>query len=360
MPNALLLPSPMESLHLELGAKLAEFVGWNMPIQYTGALKEHQATRNHVGIFDISHMGEIKVSGSRAKQWLNTVLSNDLEKLQMGFGQYSLLLNDQGGIIDDLFVYLTTDGHYWLIVNASNLQTDWQHLKTQNPASYQVKIENLSNQFAAMAVQGPKSISLLSQICPQIDIPPRQGFVDLVLEGEQILLCRTGYTGEDGFEWICPSSSGKKWFAKFVEAGGFPCGLAARDSLRLESGYHLHGSDLDETINPFEAGLKWAVGMNKDHFVGREALLKIDTISKKFVGLVCDQKGPIPRANCKVLNKQEQVIGELTSGGFSPRLGVGIGLTYLPISLAKLGSEVWIEIRGKNFLTKVSKKPFGC
>ncbi len=330
------------------GARLVPFAGWSMPVQYTGITDEHLAVRQSAGVFDISHMGEFFVSGPGAEAWLNGLLTNDVAKLGVGEGQYTLLLNERGGVIDDLIVYRMEDEHYFLVVNASKIEEDAAWLRAKLPAAG-VTFEDRSAEYAGLAVQGPKAGELLPFL------PPRNG---VKLSGSAII-CRTGYTGEDGFELFCPADAGAAWFERFVQAGAKPCGLGARDTLRLEMCYPLNGNDLSPDRTPLEAGLGFFVALDKPAFTGRDVLAaqKAAGMHDKLCALKLTEKGPPLRAHYPVVAGGERV-GELCSGGISPSLGLGIGMAYLPAAHAKPGTRVEIDIRGRLFAAEVVKKPF--
>lgn len=320
-----------------------------MPVQYSGITDEHLAVRRHAGVFDISHMGEFFVSGPGAAAWLNSLLTNDITKLAVGEGQYTLLLNERGGVIDDLIAYRTEPEQFFLVVNASKIDEDAAWMQAHLPADGSVVFENQSDLWAGMAVQGPAAATLLEHL------PPRNG----IKTGGSVLICRTGYTGEDGFELFAPVEAGAAWFERFVKAGAKPCGLGARDTLRLEMGYPLNGSDLSPGRTPLEAGLGFFVALDKGDFIGRDALLaqKAAGTHDRLCAIKQTEKGPPLRGHYAV-HAGGQQIGELCSGGISPSLGTGIGMAYLPAAFAKPGTEIQIDIRGKLFPAQVVKKPF--
>jgi aminomethyltransferase len=350
--------SPLESAHLALGARLIGFGGWNMPVQYSSILDEHAAVRNGAGIFDISHMGQIFVSGPLATEWLNRMLTNNLDKLAPGQGQYTLMLNDEGGVIDDLIAYRMNQDEFLLIVNASKIDEDFRWLFAHQHA--EVGLRNESDLWAAMAVQGPDAAATFARVFPSRNLPPRNGVATFEDGGDPIILCRTGYTGEDGFELLCRADQGIRRFEAFIEAGAKPCGLGARDTLRLEMGFPLNGSDLSPDKTPLEAGLGFFVDLGKAEFIGRDALVhqKENGLPTKLVALRYLEKGAPPRAHYPVVTPEGQFLGELTSGVLSPSLGTGIAMAYLPAASTKIGTPVLIDIRGRYFPAKVVKKPF--
>ena len=347
--------SPLEAAHVELGGKLVPFAGWNMPVQYTSIMDEHAAVRGKAGVFDISHMGQFLVSGEGATAWLNRMLTNDVAKLGHGQGQYSLMLNERGGVIDDLILYRTGDESFFVVVNASMIDEDFAWLSKHLP--HGVELRDESDQWAGLAVQGPEAAAAFATVCPGEPLPPRNG---IAKTSGGCVVCRTGYTGEDGFEFFAPAAEGGEWLKKFVAAGVKPCGLGARDSLRLEMGYPLNGSDLSPERSPIEAGLGFFVALDKGDFTGRETLAKqkAEGTEAKLVGLRYTDKGAPPRAHYGVFSPAGEALGELTSGILSPSLGQGIGMAYLTAAWSKLGTEVAIDVRGRRFPAVVVKKPF--
>ncbi len=342
--------TPLEPAHVALKARLVPFAGWLMPVQYTGITEEHLAVRSGVGIFDISHMGQLFASGPGAEAWLNTMLTNNVARLSPGEGQYTLMLNEAGGVIDDLIVYRMEPQHFFLVVNASRIAEDEAWLRGHLPEAG-VTLENQSAAWAGMAVQGPQAAGLLE------NLPPRNG----VRVGGSVIVCRTGYTGEDGFELFCPAEAAVGWWDRFVAAGAKPCGLGARDTLRLEMGYPLNGNDLSPTRTPVEAGLSFFVDFEKADFIGAEVLRaqKASGGHDRLVGLKVLDKAPPPRAHYPVLAADGTPLGELASGGVAPSLGsTGIGMAYLPAAYAVVGTKVSIDVRGRPFAAEVVKKPF--
>jgi len=339
----------LEPAHLAHGARLVPFAGWFMPVQYSGITDEHLAVRTHAGVFDISHMGEFFVSGPGAAAWLNQLLTNDVSKLGVGEGHYTLMLNENGGVIDDLIAYRIEPDQFFLVVNASKIDEDAAWMKSHLPAAGGVVFEDQSAAWAALAVQGPAAASLLDHL------PPRNG----IKTGGSVIIGRTGYTGEDGFELFAPVEAGIAWFERFVQAGAKPCGLGARDTLRLEMCYPLNGSDLSPDRTPIEAGLGYFVALDKGDFIGRDAVVaqKTSGTHDRLAAIRLTAPGPPLRSHYPVLAAGQR-IGELCSGGISPSLGIGIGLAYLPGTHAKPGTAVDIEIRGKLHAAEVVKKPF--
>lgn len=350
--------SPLEALHLRLGARMVPFAGWNMPVQYTAIMDEHAAVRTAAGIFDISHMGQFIVSGPGALAWLNRMLANNVAKLGIGQGQYSFLLNEGGGVIDDLIVYRTAEDSFFLVVNASMIDEDFAWMAKHQPED--VSFANESGLWAGMAVQGPESAAVFEKVCPGQVLPPRNGIARFVVEGGDVVVCRTGYTGEDGFEFFSPAAQGEAWFEKFIAAGAKACGLGARDTLRLEMCYPLNGNDLSPERTPIEAGLGFFVDLDKGDFIGREVLAKqkADGPARKLVALEYTDKGAPPRSHYAVLDAAGNVVSELSSGVLSPSTGKGIGMAYVPAELSKIGTDFFVDVRGRQFPAKVVKKPF--
>lgn len=349
--------TPLCEKHIALGGKMVPFAGWNMPVQYTGIMDEHKAVRETCGVFDISHMGQFAVSGEAAEAWLNAMLTNDISKLAVGQGQYTIMLNEEGGVIDDMIVYRDGDTSYFLVVNASMIEEDYTWLESRIPPG--VSLVNRSDEFAGLAVQGPQCREVFARVAPGIELPERNHISHVVIDGENCILCRTGYTGEDGFEFFCAAKSGIRWFDAFINAGAKPCGLGARDSLRLEMCYPLNGSDLAPDKTPVEAGLGFFCSLDKN-FTGAEVLRrqKAEGPSMRLAAIEYTSKGAPPRHGYPVFLPDGTKIGELTSGGQSPSLGKGIGMAYLPTAHAKPGTELEIEIRGKRVQAVVVKKPF--
>jgi len=362
--------TPLYQEHLRLGAKIIPFGGWLMPVQYTSILEEHQAVRNNVGVFDISHMGQLIVSGPAAAEWLNTMLTNNIDKLEVGQGQYTFLLNERGGIIDDLIVYRIEEQKFLLVVNAARTDEDIAWLDQNLPAveaavsaANQVRIDNHSADFGGVAIQGPRVAELFHVLFGNdVDLPPRNHIVDLGFDRTNVSVARTGYTGEDGVEvFFRAQDAAEFWNAALEKGKAFgikACGLGARDTLRLEVCYPLNGSDLSPERNPIEAGLGFFVDLTKLNFIGREALLKAkeNGSPEKLVAFRMQAKGPPPRPHYLVFDNSER-IGEVTSGTLSPSLNYGIGMAYVSAPHAKIGTRIDIEIRGQKFPAIIEKKP---
>ena len=347
--------------HLRLGAKIIPFGGWLMPVQYSSIREEHAAVRNDVGVFDISHMGDLIASGPGAREWLNTMLTNNLAKLEVGTGQYTLLLNDEAGIIDDLIAYRIEEEKFLLVVNAARIGEDFAWLRSHLATG--VQLENESEQFAGLAIQGPKVGQLFKAVFGQEkELPARNQIAPFRLGETRILVARTGYTGEDGIEVFFPVVAAPQIWREVLEKGESlgirPCGLGARDTLRLEMCYPLNGSDLSPQHNPLEAGLGFFVDLTKPHFIGREKLFreKEGGLSRRLVPFRMKDKSPPPRPHYRVFRDGAEA-GELTSGTLSPSLNYGIGMAYLTTPVPKPGEEIEIEIRGQKFPAIIEKKP---
>ena len=343
---------------------MVPFAGWEMPVQYSGIVDEHKAVRSAVGVFDISHMGQFIVSGSGAEAFLNRALTNDVSKLAIGQGQYTLMLNEAGGVIDDLIAYRTTDKEFYLVVNASKIDEDLAQLRGLLTDEDDVQLANASSMTGGIAVQGPKSREVFTAMFgPEATFPEHNTIFIAATKDGILWLCGTGYTGEEGFELFTPDSHIEYWFRKAVEAakaeGGCACGLGARDTLRLEMGYPLNGNDLSQLRSPLQAGLGFFVELDKPEFVGREPLArqKADGIPDKLAAFKMIGAAPPPRPHYPVVINNEQV-AEVCSGTQSPSLGCGIGMAYLPIESSKPGTPIEIEIRGRRFPAEVVKKPF--
>jgi aminomethyltransferase len=353
--------SPVHGRHVALGAKLADFGGWEMPIEYPagGVLKEHQAVREAVGLFDVSHLGKVSVTGPGAAAFVNRVLTNDLGRIGPGQAQYSLLCTDDGGVVDDLIVYLRGDDEVFLVPNAANTAAVVDTLRRATPAD--VDIENCHEQYGVLAVQGPRSEAVVASLGLPTDLD-YMAFADTEWDGRPLVVCRTGYTGEHGYELLPRWEDAERLWDVLLEAGEphgiSPAGLGARDTLRTEMGYPLHGQDLSPTITPVEARTGWAVGWSKPEFVGREALVAEREAGPARVlrGVRSTDRG-IPRPGMSVSRADGTRVGVVTSGTFSPTLRVGIGLALLDPSVAE-GDTVQVDVRGRVSTMEVVRPPF--
>lgn len=352
---------PLNHIHEQLGAKMVPFAGYNMPVRYSSDIEEHMTVRNGVGVFDVSHMGEFKVEGPEALDLIQRVTSNDASKLYDGQAQYSCLPNDKGGVVDDLLVYKIKDNDYMLVVNASNIEKDWNWISKFNTKGAVMK--NISDDLCLFAVQGPKAIDVLQMLTTtNLGAIEYYHFAIGDFAGEtEVVMSNTGYTGAGGFEiYVDKSKAEKVWNAIFEAGKKFdikPIGLGARDTLRLEMGFCLYGNDIDDTTSPLEAGLGWITKFTKD-FTNSTALKsqKEKGVAKKLVGFKMVDKG-IPRHDYVIRDAEGSAIGKVTSGTMSPMLGIGIGMGYVETANAVAGSEIFIEVRGKNLKAEVSKLP---
>lgn len=339
---------------------MVEFGGWDMPVQYTGIMAEHQLVRSKLGVFDISHMGQVFVSGAAGEAWLNGLLTNNVGKLAVGECQYSLMLNEQGGVIDDLIVYRLEEDRWLLVINASKIEEDVAWLEAHSADG--VVMENASDNYAGIAVQGPNAELWLTKLLGSIaGVPKRNHIAQTQVNGVSLLIARTGYTGEDGFELFCKAEHAVDVLKSVLETGAEfgiqPCGLGARDTLRLEMCYPLNGNDLSADTTPLEAGLGFFVDLSKT-FIGSETLLqqKAAGVTRRLAAFKMTGKTPPPRSHYEVWVNGSKV-GETSSGGLSPSLGTGIGMAYLPVALATPGTEIEIDIRGKRYPAVLEKKP---
>jgi aminomethyltransferase len=367
--------TPLFAAHQKLGGKLVEFGGWEMPVQFTSITDEHLAVRNAAGIFDISHMGEVTVSGVKAVDFLNHVLTNDIRKLTPGEGQYTLMCNERGGVIDDLYAYRLSVEVYLLIINASRIEVDVAWLQTQAakfPHQNELRLTDASHNYAAVAVQGPRVCDFIETVIPgastsgmrvnRVTELKKNQIAGFPFHGLNMLVSRTGYTGEDGFEITGRDDSIRQVWDEILAAGqkfGIkPCGLGARDTLRTEVCYPLYGHELDENTTPIEAGLGFFVSLDKGEFNGRSILAeqKANGTKKKLAVFKMTGKSAPPRPHYPIWAAGVKV-GEVTSGTQSPSLGIGIGMGYVPPELAKPGAQIEIEIRGKRFPALVVPKP---
>jgi aminomethyltransferase len=369
--------TPLWETHCHLGARMVDFGGWDMPVQYSGILDEHQVVRTAAGLFDISHMGEVFVSGPGALDFLNATLTNDLRKCEVGRGQYTLLCNEQGGVIDDLYVYHIEPQGYLLIINASRITEDnaWlQNRLAKWPTPEKLNLLNASDQRAAVAVQGPRVVEFIDACFPAAALGgmfvsrptalKKNEIASFAFGGASVWLGRTGYTGEDGFEIVAPAEKIGAVWSQLLGAGRSvgikPCGLGARDTLRTEMGYPLYGHELNEETTPIEAGLGVFVALEKGDFAGRSVLAeqKASGTAKKSIAFKMEPKAAPPRPHYVILpGPGAEPIGEVASGTQSPSLGVGIGLGYVRTEFAKPGTAIQIEIRGRPAPATVVPKP---
>lgn len=349
-------------VHESLGAKMVPFAGYNMPVQYEGVNIEHETVRNSVGVFDVSHMGEFFLKGENALALIQKVTSNDASKLVDGKAQYSCLPNNEGGIVDDLIIYKMADNHYMLVVNASNIEKDWNWISSHNDLG--VEMINNSDDYSLLAIQGPKAAEAMQSLTT-IDLANMSYYSFQIGEFagvKDVIVSATGYTGSGGFEIYFKNEDAELIWNKVFEAGASfgikPIGLAARDTLRLEMGFCLYGNDINDTTSPLEAGLGWITKFDKE-FTNSENLKKQKEagVSRKLVGFELLERG-IPRHDYEIADADGNIIGIVTSGTQSPSLGKAIGLGYVPTALSTPDSEIYIRIRNKDLKAKVVKLPF--
>lgn len=349
-------------IHEKLGAKMVPFAGYNMPVSYEGINIEHETVRNGVGVFDVSHMGEFLVSGPNALELIQKVSSNDASKIQVGQAQYCYFPNETGGIVDDLIVYKIADEKYLLVVNASNIDKDWDWISKHNTMN--ADIRNLSDDYSLLAIQGPKAIEAMQSLTSEdLNAIKFYNFKVSDFAGiENVIISATGYTGSGGFEIYCKNDEVEQIWEKVFEAGADygikPVGLAARDTLRLEMGFCLYGNDINENTSPLEAGLGWITKFTKE-FINSENLKKEkeEGIKNKLIGFELKERG-IPRHDYEILDKDGKNIGIVTSGTMAPSLGKGIGLGYVTIENSSPDTEIFIKIRNKPVAAIVVKTPF--
>ena len=337
--------TPLYDRHVALGARIVPFAGWELPVQYGGVIGEHRAVRADAGAFDVSHMGELEVEGPRARELLQSLLSNDLDRIGPGQAQYTLLTNERGGIVDDLIAYQLDPFRYLLVVNAGNRAADFAWLKERELRGSDVR--DVSDDHALIAVQGPRALARLG-------LPPAPTFTHALseIDGVEVMACRTGYTGEEGVELMCTEGDAERLWDAVLARGVVPCGLGARDTLRLEMCYPLHGNDITAETDAISAGLGWTCALDKE-FTGVAALraVKAEGPARRLAAFVMAEKA-IPRHGMAILEG-----GEVTSGTHSPSLEVGIGMGYVPAALAAPGSTVTIDVRGREARARVVKKP---
>lgn len=354
--------TPLHQEHLNLGARMTDFAGWDMPLSYAGIVEEVATVRTRAGIFDLSHMGEIFVSGPAALGFIQQVTTNDASQLKVGAAQYTLFCNESGGVVDDLVVYRTGDEEYLLVVNASNTEKDYNWMQKFN--SHNATLRNASQETALIAIQGPESLTMLQPLVDGVELQtmPRFHIARCKVSGMECLVATTGYTGEAGAEILCKNADAVSIWNAVMEAGksvdAKPVGLGARDVLRLEAGYPLYGHELDDSTTPVEAKLMWVVKPEKGNFTGREKILKNkeEGPSRILIGLAAEERC-IPRQGCKLVDGQKE-IGVVTSGTFSPTIKKGIALAYIHPEYRAANTPVGIQIRDKICKFKVVKTPF--
>ncbi|WP_456274066.1 glycine cleavage system aminomethyltransferase GcvT [Bacillus sp. AK031] len=356
--------TPLFEVYKENGGKCIDFGGWELPVQFSSIKEEHEAVRTKAGLFDVSHMGEVEVKGSGALDYLQKMMTNDISRIKDGGAQYTAMCYQNGGTVDDLLVYKIEDDHYLLVVNAANIEKDYQWLEEH--VEENVELKNLSEEYAQLAIQGPLAEQILQKLAQGTTLRDIGFFKfqnEVELNGVKALVSRTGYTGEDGFEIYCPAESASKLWRDILEAGEpegiLPCGLGSRDTLRFEANLALYGQELTADITPIEAGIGFAVKVDKEaDFYGKEILTKHkkEGAPRKLVGIEMLERG-IPRHGYKVFNNDEE-IGEVTTGTQSPTLKKNIGLALVKAEYSELDTELFVEIRGKKLMAKVVPTPF--
>lgn len=347
--------------HKEVGAKLMEFAGWEVPVQYTNLAEEHQQVRKDVGLFDVSHMGELYCRGPQALEFLQRVCSNDLANLKIGKARYSLLLNDSGGVVDDLIVYRLGEESFFICVNAANVEKDFGWLNKQNREG--VELKNLTSDFAQIAIQGPKAVQVLSKVYPELDLSklPFFSFIEIAdsINGGTII-ARTGYTGEDGFEVFLPNSEALSLWNSLIEKGAKPIGFGARDTLRLEAALPLHGHELRDDLPALSSNVAWAVKFSKKDFLGRAALEKIKEtgLENVLAGLEVEGRGLVREGMELYSEDQKDKVGWVSSGTQTPTIGKAIGLAFLEPKLATAGQQLFADVRGRMVPVRTVNLPF--
>ena len=354
--------TPLYEAHVSIGARIVEFAGWQMPVQYAGHVQEHMAVREAAGLFDVSHMGEIEVRGTDALALVQRISTNDASKLQDSQVQYSTMTNETGGVIDDLLVYRLNADSFLLVVNAGVSDSDFVWIK-RHARELKVEVHNTSAAFALLALQGPRAEQILQSLTDHmLDRIPYYWSQRVLVDGVNCRVSRTGYTGEDGFEVLCDSAQARRLWNRLLITGGdqglIPCGLAARNTLRLEAAFRLYGHDMDETTTPLEAGLGWVVKLAKGDFIGRDALLKqkADGLKRKLAGFEVLDRAPARDGYPVVIGDKQ--VGVVASGSPAPFLKKNIGLAYFPTEYAAVGSEFSVVIRGRNVPARVVETPF--
>lgn len=352
----------LNNVHTRLGAKMVDYAGFNMPVQYEGVIIEHETVRNGLGVFDVSHMGEFLVSGPNALALIQSISTNDAATLTIGKAQYSCMPNENGGIVDDLIIYRIKEEQYLLVVNAANIAKDWDWIVAHNTCNAELK--NISEDYSLLAIQGPKAVEAMQSLT-SVDLAAITYYHFEVADFagiEYVIISATGYTGSGGFEIYCKNSEVAQIWDKVMEAGATygikPIGLAARDTLRLEMGYCLYGNDINDETSPIEAGLGWITKFNKT-FTNSENLKKQkeEGVTRKLIGFEMQEKA-IPRHDYEIVDSQGNPIGVVTSGTMSPTLNIGLGMGYVATEYSTPGTEIYIQIRKKSVPAKVVKLPF--
>ena len=354
--------TPLHDTHVSVGARMVAFAGWDMPVQYSGPIQEHMAVREAAGVFDVSHMGEIEVQGADALNLIQQLTTNDVSKLEDDQVQYTVLTNEQACVIDDLLVYRIRENYFRLVVNAANTERDFEWM-VQHKQSLDVEVHNTSSGYALLALQGPKAERILQELADQmLDRIPYYWSQGMHVDGVKSRVSRTGYTGENGFEILCSHADVKRIWNRLLvigrEEGLIPCGLAARNTLRLEAGFRLHGNDMDESTTPLEAGLGWLVKTGKGEFTGRAVLEKQrrEGLKRKLIGFEMLDRAPARDGYPVAVDGRE--IGKVTSGSPAPFLKKNIGFAYMPVEHSQIGTEFFVVVRGRQVPARVVEIPF--
>jgi aminomethyltransferase len=355
--------TPLHACHVELGARLVEFAGWEMPVQYAGVIEEHRAVRTAAGLFDVSHMGEIRVRGAGAESFLQRLTPNDVSKLTPGRAHYSGLLTERGTYVDDILIYRLAADDFMVVVNASNAPRDFEWIASRAGSlgsDTDAEVVDESDRWALIALQGPKAKEILEPLSPGASELRYYGFRQGEVAGRPALISRTGYTGEDGFElYLDPEHAPALW-RRLLEAGASPAGLGARDTLRLEAAMALYGHEIDETTTPWEAGLNWVVKLDKGDFAGRDALVaqKQAGVPRKLVGFEVEGRGIARQGHAVLSGEGGEAVGAVTSGTWSPTYEKALGLAYVPLDLAAPGTPLTLDVRGRQLAARVVETPF--
>lgn len=344
--------------HVKHGGKVVEFAGWYLPVEFSGLINEHNAVRNDVGIFDVSHMGEVTVKGEKATEYVQHIIANDVKKLYDGKVLYTPMCYQNGGIVDDLLVYRVNEKEYLLVINAANTQKDYEWFVANN--KHGVEIKNVSDNYFQLAVQGPNAKAVMEK-CFKLDLSDIKffHFKNISLNGVHCIVSRTGYTGENGFEIYGPWNEGGKLFDALVAAGAVPCGLGCRDTLRLEAALMLYGNDINQETTPLEAGIDIFIKLDSDDFIGRDSLIKQkqEGLKRRLIGFTLEGKG-IPRHDYLVVDAHDNTVGVVTSGTLSPSLGIPVGLAYVQTNRLNDGTPLYVQIRKNKIMLKQMKLPF--
>ena len=358
--------TPLNQVHINAGARMVDFGGWHMPVQYSGLSQEHQAVRTKAGLFDVSHMGEVIVEGEKAEEFLNYLVTNNVSRLVDGQAQYTVMCYENGGVVDDLLVYRRGKGLYLLCINAGNIDKDWEWIQRQGKKFPGLKLENVSDDFCQIALQGPLSEKILALVTDfNLAAIDYYHFAETSLLGKNVILSRTGYTGEDGFEIYAPASHAVTLWNRLMEVGAplglIPAGLGARDTLRTEMKFPLYGHEIDAETNPLEAGLGWVVKLDKPaDFLGKEALQKVKAagVTRSLVGIKTMERG-IPRQGYDVFNENgSEKLGKITSGTLSPSLGFPVAIAFVKQGFQKPGTKLSVQIRDRFYPAEVITTPF--